>query len=149
MERLIKYSKYIISILVLSCFVLLFFNCGVYRNGSIVLHESTGYEMIFGKQTNGVSILKFNVIGFVLLLTMLASCVVLFLEKYIGKKTRLISLVCLLTSSILFFLLPSTVSHAVIKNAHLFSSLPCVIIGANILFVTALFSIFIIVVKEE
>ena len=149
MERLIKYSKYIVSLLVFSCFVLLFFNCGEYRSESIVLHESTGYEMIFGKQTNGVRILNFNLFGFVLLITMLASSVVLFLEKYIGKKTRLISLICLLISSILFFLLPSTVSHAVIKNAHLFSSLPCVIIGANILFVTALFSIFIIVIKEE
>lgn len=149
MKKLINISKYIVSTMVLVSIVFLFFNCGVYKSGNIILHESTGFEMIFGKQRDGVKILNFNVFGLIMLLTMISSCGVLFFEKQIGKKTHLASLVLLLVSAVLFFMLPSTVSHADMALANNFSSLPFTIVGANILFVAALFMIFIIVIVNS
>ena len=57
MNKLVSYSKYIISTLVLIALVLLAFKCGAYKSGSIIMLESSGYEMIFGKYSNGSHIL--------------------------------------------------------------------------------------------
>ena len=149
MKKLINISKYIVCTMVFASLILLFFNCGVYQSGNIILHKSTGFEMIFGKQQNGISILNFNIFGFIMILTMICSCVVLFLEKQIGKKTHLASLVLILVSTVLYFMLPSTVSHSDMSMAHTFSGLPLTIIGTNVLFVTALFNIFVIVIKSD
>ena len=149
MNKLVSYSKYIVSALVLIGLILLFFDCGVYKSGNIRMLESSGYEMIFGKKNQGTAILGFNTTGLIMLISMLASCIVLYFEKQIGKYTRLLSIILLLISSVLFLTLPSSVVHLSLEKANLFSSLPCIIIGANLLFVTALFSIFVLIVKED
>ena len=149
MNKLVAYSKYIVSTLVLIAFILLAFKCGAYKSGSIVMLESSGYEMIFGKYSNGTHIFGFNTTGFVMIISMFLSVIILYFEKFFGKYTRLLSIVLLLTSAVLFLMLPSSGVHISIPKANMFTSLPIIIIGANLLFVTALFSIFVLVVKDE
>lgn len=149
MNKFVSYSKYIISSLVFISLILLAFNCGVYKSGNVMLLESSGFEMIFGKTSQGSKILGFNTTGFIMILTMVLAPTVLYFEKHIGKHTRLISIILLLISSVLFLMLPSSVVHISLEKANLFTSLPCIIIGANLLFVTALFSIFVLIVKNE
>ena len=151
MKKLWKCQNLVITLLVVLVIALLALPCGAYIYHGSMDYVSNGFQMIFGRKDGDYYIFKINVFGIVILIILLASLIIPWLNKYLGKYRLLLESFLVLLAANGYLVLPITVNHARLQINEKFHGLLILYLGALILVLAAAISItlFIYSYKKE
>ena len=151
MKFLKKYSYIIRSFISLIAFLFLLFPFFRYEVLGQTLYEFEGIELIFGYENLKETVLSFNIVGFVMFITLLASIVSPMFYSYSKKKGLFVEIGCLLITIAIYFLLPTTVSHVEEVNDNIFKTNNLFYIGAAALLISFALCVYEIIkiIKEK
>ena len=128
-----KYYNYLLSFLLLVCFLFLLFPCGAFIDEGKEILNTSGLQMIFGLKVKTYRILSFSLLGFMMLILLSIAMVIPHFKKYVGKLYVYIEVAIIFVCSILYYLLPLIVNHQVMYVSNNFKGLVALYIGASLL----------------
>ena len=145
MKILIKHQNLVITLLVGLSIALLALPCGAYLYQGSMDYVSNGFQMIFGRKEGDYHIFKFNVFGFVILIMLLASLIIPWLNKFLKHYRLLLEGFLVLLATNGYLVLPITVNHARLQINEKFHGLLILYLGALILVLAGVFAIYLII----
>ena len=131
-------------------FVLLLFPSASYVVVGQTIYEFEGIELIFG-YTSKNDVLNFNVLGFLMFILLIMSIISPMIHIKNLKTKSFFEIICLLITTVLYYLLPVTVCHSTEISNDVFKINGTIYIGATISLISLMLSIYAlkIVVKEK
>ncbi len=142
MKKNKKNFDFIIIGVIALLFVLFLLPSGAFKYHNELSYKSNIYQMIFGFKDKQYNILNFNILGFLILIFMLSSIIIIILKSKIKKLTYILSGILLFISTILCLLLPKTINVEMTSTKELFIPLPFLYVNCIIMIIVSLLCLY-------
>ena len=143
MKFIKKYYNYLLTFLLIICFLFLLFPCGAFIDDGKEILNASGLQMIFGLKVKSYRVLSFSLLGFMMLILLSIAIALPYFKQYIGKLYIYIETTIIFVCSILYFILPLIVNHQVMYVSNNFQGLVALYIGASLLLSVGVLVLFI------